>query len=232
MSPQANPKRLSKPSAPLRIVLADDHAMLLDAMRRQFENDRAFSVIAIAKSLDALRNTLKLHRVDAVLLDIQLGEESGLDIVPEIRTQWPWVRVIMLSMFEQALYRDRAFELGAEAYVSKGARFKDLRSLLLQLPCEHAHAKDHQIWKHPGAGRSARLTLTKQEIQVIQALAKGKQIKEVADGLGISASSVGTYLRRAKDKTGAPTRVELFHYAHSLGSCTPRSGNENKGQIP
>jgi DNA-binding NarL/FixJ family response regulator len=201
---------------PLRVVLVDDHAMLLEAMRRQFEADAAFKVVGVADSAAALRELLGKRRTDLVLLDIQLGPESGLDLIPEIQAGHAGVRVVIVSMFDQTIYRDRAFELGADAYVTKGARFADLRQLLLGEPLTPTAAG--QIWQRPRREKgSVRMTLTRRELTVIGKLAEGRQVKEVADALGISQSSVGTYLRRAMDKVGVTTRAELFQYAGSLG---------------
>lgn len=213
-------KGCAKASRPLRVLLVDDHAMLLEAMRRQFEADPAFKVTALAESLDAMWAVLESRRVDVVLLDIQLGRESGLDAIADIRDQWPKTRVIMISMFEQTIYRDRAFELGADAYVTKGARFEDLRALLLdERPIQADAEKDH-IWPRPRSAAGVRLTLTPRELRVVKLLAEGYQVKEVADELGISLSSVGTYLRRAMDKAGLQSRAELFRYAAALGYQT------------
>jgi len=207
--------RLSQKSA-LRVLLVDDHAMLLDVMRRQFEADEAFAVVGTADSVSAACAAVEASSPDVVLLDIELGEESGLDAIGAMRRIAPHLRVIMLSMFNQPICRDRAFELGAEAYVTKGARFETLRALLLGEGVEEGDMT--RIWQRPSSSALAsRLTLTQRELQVIQGLATGKREKEVANDLSISVSSVGTYLSRAMLKTGMNTRAELFHCARALG---------------
>ncbi len=205
--------------AALRVFLVDDHAMLLDVMRRQFEADIAFEVAGAAGNLSDAYAAIESCRPDVVLLDIELGEESGLDAIGVLRRINPGLRVIMLSMFDQPICRDRAFELGADAYVTKGARFEALRALLLG---EDADAGDMvRIWRRPtGNMQSSRLTLTQRELQVVQKLAAGEREKEVAGDLDISVSSVSTYLSRAMLKTGMSTRAELFHCARALGVDT------------
>ena len=204
----------------LKVLLVDDHAMLRDTLCRQFEADAAFRVVATASSLDTARQAVDEYRPDVVLLDIQLGAESGLDAIGFIRRSGPDIRIVMLSMFDQAIYRDRAFELGADAYVTKGARFSALRALLLDGIATDSESAERCIWLRPIGMQPTRLTLTVRELQVIKALAAGKREKEVAEDLDLSVSSVGTYLKRSMLKVGVTTRAELFRYAGALGVDT------------
>jgi DNA-binding NarL/FixJ family response regulator len=206
--------RSRKPTT-LGVLLVDDHAMLLDVMRRQFEADPAFKVMAAVSSVSEACDAVAHHQPDVVLLDIELGEESGLDAIGRMLQQKADLRIVMLSMFDQAICRDRAFELGAEAYVTKGARFEALRALLLGEAVESLDST--YIWRRGSSRKASRLTLTPRERQVVQALSSGKREKEVADELDISVSSVGTYLNRAMLKTGLNTRAELFRYASAFG---------------
>lgn len=210
-----------KGKRPLRVLIADDHAMLLDALQRQFDADPAFEVAGTADGAEGVCHMAATCRPDAVLLDIQLGEGSGLDAIGTIRATCPKAQIVMISMFEQEMYRDRAFELGADAYVTKGAGFDQLRAVLLQEDLAAGDAPQ-RAWRSRGTGRTARMTLTSRELQVIRLLAAGLREKEAADELQISPSSVGTYLKRAMQKTGMETRAELFRCAAALGTETAR----------
>ena len=201
----------------MRVFLVDDHVMLVDTLRRQFEADPAFQVVGTADSIASLCQSLDHNRPHIILLDIQLGSESGLDAIGHIRRALPSVRIVMVSMFDQAVYRDRAFALGADAYVTKGASFNALRQLLLCGEPGGGSTAGDQIWVKPRQSRLCRLTLTERELQVVQGLAGGKREKEVAEELNISISSVGTYLKRSMAKIGVETRAELFRHAGALG---------------
>jgi DNA-binding NarL/FixJ family response regulator len=209
------PKPTSKPR--LRLLMVDDHAVLLDSMCRIFEADEAFEVVGAAGTVEAACVVARDRTPDVVLLDIDLGAESGLDGIGRLREACPKARIVMLSMCEQAFYRDRSFELGADAYVTKGARFEILRSILLD--GKAAVGSDH-AWVREGDGASVRNALTARELQVVHALAEGRREKEVADELAIAVSSVSTYLKRAMCKTGASSRAELMRHATALGRAT------------
>lgn len=214
----------------LKILLVDDHAMLRDTLQRQFQADPAFEIAATADSLPAVRQALQATAPDVVLLDIQLGAESGLDAIGAIRQKRPQARIVMLSMFDQAIYRDRAFELGADAYVTKGSSFEALRSLLLENKASGSESGHGCIWVRTLQAPS-RLTLTERELQVVHQLATGRREKEVAEELGVSVSSVGTYLKRSMVKMGVGTRAELFRLAGALGmqSAARGAGPEESG---
>jgi DNA-binding NarL/FixJ family response regulator len=201
---------------PISLLLVDDQNILLDVLRRQFNADSAFKVVATADTLASACAAAEEHRPEVVLLDIELGAESGLDAIGRIRAVAPDARIVMVTMFDQAIYRDRAFELGADAFVTKGASFAALRALLLGETPPGCAGRD-RVWRRPGQTQAVRLTLTARELQVVQALAVGQREKEVASTLSISVSSVGTYLKRAMLKTGLRTRAELFRYAGALG---------------
>ena len=224
-SPTSRPDHAAKR---LRILLVDDHAMLRDTLRRQLDADPAFQVVATADDLESARAAVDSSRPDVILLDIQLGPESGLDAIGFMRRARPGARSIKVSMFDQSIYRDRAFELGADAYVTKGASLEALRQLLLADDAGAAEADSDRIWRRPGQLQSLRMTLSDRELQVIHALATGKREKEVAEELAISVSSVGTYLKRSMAKVGVATRAELFRHAGALGvqSNSDRNGGK------
>ncbi len=202
----------------LSVLLVDDHRILVDILRRQLESDGAFKVVGSASNPDDAITLLGQTRADVVLLDIDMKGQSGLDAIAPLRAIQPGVRIVMLSMYDQELFRSQSFELGADAFVTKGARFEDLRAVILDEPATSL-SEAPMIWRRPSSGHCAHCTLTAREIQVIRSLAAGQREKEVAEELGISVSSVGTYLKRAMAKMGVGTRAELMKQAGALGSA-------------
>ena len=180
----------------LRLLVVDDHAVLVDVMRRLLENDDAFSLVSTAGDIESAYAAVRAHRPDVVLLDVNMGAESGLDAIVPIRQLCPKARIIMLSMCLEPMFRDRSFELGADAYVAKGARFETLRSVILHRPGDPAAGALDQAWLRASDGPTCRGTLSARELQVVHAVASGRREKEVAAELNIAISSVGTYLRR------------------------------------
>lgn len=203
----------------IKLLLVDDHNILVDVMTRQFEQDRAFEVAAWADSIDSALLAIKEHQPDVVLLDIDLGRDSGLDAIGDIRDLKEDIKIVIITMFEQTVYRDRAFQLGADAYVTKSVGFVALRELLIgKESSSNSNKSAGKIWKCPKGRRTgAIMGLSERELQVVRGLSAGKREKEVADSLDISVSSVSTYLKRAMLKTEFDSRAELFRYASALG---------------
>lgn len=204
----------------LKLMIVDDQAMLLDVLKRQFADDEAFEVVGMADSVDAALAMGLARRPDVAMLDIDLGGgASGLDLVPSLKAEVPQIRIVMVSMFDHEMYRDRAFEVGADAYATKGISFESLRDVL-RGSFKLANPEDEKrYWRRmDDSGRTCRKTLSDQELCVVRMLVDGQKETEIARALGITVSSVGTYLRRIMIKTGCTTRAALFRLAVAFGA--------------
>ncbi len=199
------------------VLLVDDHPVFLEALRRQLDDDRAFSIVGATGDLDEACELVRDEQPDIVLLDIDMGDRSGLDVIARMRAAHPTARIIMLSMYDQRIFRDRSFELGADAYVTKGARSEALRAVMLGEQERDEMGDSTLTWLRPPGDRVVSLTLSTREMQVARAVADGLLEKEIADQLDISVSSVSTYLRRAMFKMGTESRAELIRQAPALG---------------
>ena len=212
------------------LLVVDDQVVLLDVLGRQFEDDPAFyRVVTASSATDALEKAAEL-RPDIVMLDIDLGgAASGFDVLRAVRSDRPpsrggSPRVVMVSMFDNPMYRNRAFELGADAYATKGIRFDTLRALLLDDRDVPVPDEDRgKFWRNAaavaaGEEASPLPSLSDRERAVVREILSGAYEKEVASRLGISVSSVNTFLRRAMAKLGVATRAELHRLRHPIGS--------------
>lgn len=217
--------KIANNTGTIKIVMIDDHKILLDVLSRQFQDDRKFEVAGVANTVASTENLLANNVVDVVLLDIELDEESGLDAVGGIRAMQEDVRIVVLSMFDHPFYRERAFRLGVDAYAAKGVSFSVLRDFLADGLWDN-RSENEQIWCARRRGQTDYMSLSERELQVVQMLGRGMREKEVADLLDIGISSVSTYLRRAMRKTNFDNRAEFFRCASSLGIEVP-SGNVN-----
>ena len=214
-----------------RLLLVDDQTMLLDVLSRQFAQDPALELVGIASDAPSAVEKAAALRPDVVMLDIDLGgSASGFDVLKSMRQIMrpregaARSRVVMGSMFDNLMYRNRAFELEADAYATKGVRFETLRSLLLDDRSFAVPAGDRgKFWRNDpavaaGVAKSPLSSLSERERAVVGKIVGGAQEKEVSSLLGISVSSVGTYLRRAMGKLGVATRAELMRFHSAIGS--------------
>lgn len=209
-----------------RLLVVDDQVMLLDVIERQFADDPDLELVGVAKESGEAISMAESLRPDVIMLDIDLGgEESGFDVLRELRsrrTEEKVERVVMVSMFDNPMYRNRAFELGADAYATKGVRFGTIRALLLGDDAYKPPEGDRgKFWRNAPEAAAAGsvpslVSLSDRERAVVREILSGAYEKEVAGRLGISVSSVNTFLRRAMDKLGVATRAELLRLRHPL----------------
>ena len=211
----------SAPDRRKTLVLVDDQTMLLDVLAQSFAGDPDIELVGTAGDVDSALALVREKRPDLVALDMDLGGGgSGFEILRVLRSSSvsstsSAARVVMVSMFDNPLYRNRAFNLGADAYATKGVRFSTMRSLLLDDASAAAPEDVGKYWRPPrgyagGGGRDALPGLSERERLVVREIAGGATEKQIGIENGMAVSSVSTYLKRAMRKLGAATRSDLL----------------------
>lgn len=216
--------RTAKRKPKKNLLIVDDQVMLLDVMERQFEGDPDIELAGSAAEASEALRFVREKRPDIVMLDVDLGGgDSGFDVLQALRAlPGGGPRIVMVSMFENPMYRNRAFNLGADAYVTKGVRFRTMRSVLLDDRSYEVPEGDRgKFWRNsPEAvarpGSDPFQSLSERENAIVREVVRGLSEKEIASDLGVTVSTVSTYLRRAMAKLGVSTRAELLRQRHAL----------------
>jgi two-component system, NarL family, response regulator NreC len=206
-------------SDPLRIVLVDDHAVVRSGLRRVLEEHEGWTVEAEAADLDrALRATLG-YKPDILVLDINLGEQSSLESIPDFLERSPQTKIVVLTMQTDPGFARDALRAGASAYVLKEAAEEDLVAAV-------EAAAEGRTYLTPRVGALlARAPapderegdLTEREEQVMRLLALGHTNAEIADQLFLSRRTVETHRANIQRKLDLATRAELTRYALEHG---------------
>jgi len=204
------------PPAPLRLVLVDDHEMVLhglDAMLGHFPEEVLIVGQATTGSV-ALRMVAE-ERPDVVMCDIRIGKESGLDLCRQITTQYPDTKVVLLTVYDDEHYLYQALRVGASGYILKRIDGQELVSHLRRVregetvvdqglagrvALSAAHLSRGDFW--PGA----HLGLTQRESEVLELLVSGHSNKAVASKLVVSEDTVKTHIRTLYRKLGVSDR--------------------------
>jgi DNA-binding NarL/FixJ family response regulator len=205
-----------------RILLADDHSLILEGVRRLLEIH--YDVVGSAVDGKTLvQDALRLVP-DLVVLDISMPILNGIDAAREIKKALPAMKLIFLSMHSNAIYLRKALEAGASAYVLKSGATEELLTAI-------EAARRGRTYISPGFGpqvidstrtmpeRSKRavIELTGRQRQILQLIAEGKQNKEIADILTVSVKTVEFHRSRLMEKLGAHTVAELTRFAIQEG---------------
>ncbi len=160
-------------------------------------------------------------RPDLMVVDLSLPRGSGLDLLKEMRTNFPGVRLMVLSMHDEASVAERAFRAGAQGYAVKresGPRIIDgIRTVLegkfYASPSLTAQLAGRMFGGASGSKHSPEELLSDREMEVFRLRGQGLNTKEIADRLGVSIKTVGTYDARVKEKLGMGDGTELMREA-------------------
>ena len=210
----------------LRILLADDHTLVREGLRKIIEAQPGWEVIAEADDgRDAVRQALEL-KPDLVIVDLAMPQLSGVDAIQQIVRRLPSTRVLVLSMHADEVYVTRALKAGAHGYLLKDSAGSDLLKAVAALaqrksffsPAVSRVMLDDYVRQLTERGITDRYdTLSEREREVFQLIAEGRANKEIADILHLSPSTVETHRARILQKLDVHSAVEIVLYAVRRG---------------
>lgn len=205
-----------------RLVIADDHSIVLQAYRQLLEPE--YTVVGTASNGQELLAIAPQLAPDIILLDISMPTLNGLDVARQLKAAVPHAKLIFVTMMSEPFYISQAFAMGASAYVLKQSASTELLSALSaalrnqryvspQLSLEVQDAIETP-WVKP-EGFSSKLTPRQQE--VLQLLTKGLSTKEIADSMQVSTKAVEFHKGNITRRLGIRTTAELTRFALSQG---------------
>jgi DNA-binding NarL/FixJ family response regulator len=209
-----------------RIVLADDHPIVLAGLRNLIEAEPDFDLVGEAASGLAALKLIREKLPDVAVVDISMPELNGIVLARRLADECPSVRVLVLTLHEDRSYVKQALEAGVRGYVLKRSAAENLvqaiRAVLVGgLYVDPSIATRMFESKPARAGRSPTTAnmpdLTDREAEVLKFSAFGFTNKEIAGRLDISAKTVETHKARATEKLNLQTRAELVRYAAAQG---------------
>ena len=202
--------------APHAVALADDHPVVRAGLRSLLEADTSLDVVAEFHDLPSTRRGVREHRPDVLVLDLTMDGTPALQAIPDLLASCPGLKVVVLTMHDDAGIAREALRLGASAYVLKEAAADEL---LLAV----RSALSGRTYLHPALG--ARMALLEQnpgglsdrETQVLRLIASGHTNAETAERLFLSLRTVESHRAEIRAKLNLDTRAELSQWAQSHG---------------
>jgi DNA-binding NarL/FixJ family response regulator len=212
-----------------RVLLADDHPIVLDGLRRVLDNQADFEVVAQAQDGAEAVELAARCDVDLAILDVSMPRQTGLQAARAILHRQPRTRVLILSMYENEEYMFDALAAGAAGYVLKTAVDRDLvaacRAAMRGEPFLYPSAvraivRDHL--ERARRGEPARTDpLTPREQQIVKLIAEAYSNEQIAEQLVISKKTVERHRANILEKLGMHDRVQLTRYAVRRGLVQP-----------
>jgi len=198
----------------LKVLLADDHPLILSGIRRTLEEAGGIEIVGEARTGSQVLPLVGRTNPDLVLLDVRLPQLDGLACLDQIRRRHPTVKVVMLSAFTDPEHVQAALRRGASAYVVKAVNPLDLPSALRQAAEATVF---HAVGLEDRDGDSEEVGLTKREKTLLKAVAKGLSNQAIGKELWISEQTVKFHLRNIYRKLGVTSRTEAARYAYEHG---------------
>ncbi len=198
----------------IRIVLADDHAVVRSGLRLLLENEPDLEVVAEAGDIGSARRYVRGHHPAVLVLDLNMPDGSGLERIASIRAESPATQIVVLTAHREPAVARQALGAGALGYVLKDAADDELVEAVRQVACGESFLDPRLsalLASEPSTG--PRDGLSEREVGVLRLLALGHTNAEIAEQLYLSVRTVESHRLHIQRKLGRSTRAELVGYA-------------------
>jgi DNA-binding NarL/FixJ family response regulator len=207
----------------VKILICDDHKIVRDGLKQILQQLGGDTTIEEAGDGYEAINLLKKSLCDILLLDISLPGMTGMEILQTVKTKWPMVNVLMLSMMPQEQYAILALKLGASGYLTKDTASEELLSAIRKVSeggkyISHTLAESLALNLTRNSNKLKHESLSGREFEIMIKLANGKSLQEIGNELFISDKTVSTYRSRIMEKMELTKNTELTRFCleHNL----------------
>jgi DNA-binding NarL/FixJ family response regulator len=204
-----------------RVFLVDDHPLVRESLASLIERQPDLSVCGEADSPGAALHGIAATEPDVAIVDLSLGERTGLDLIRDLKTSHPRVAVLVLSMHDEQLYAERALRAGARGYIMKREATRNV-ILAIRRVCEGKIVVSEAVAESlaarlvggvSGGPDSPVASLSDRELEVFRLVGEGRTTRQIAESLHLSVKTVQAYYARIKEKLGAGSANEMLREA-------------------
>lgn len=206
-------------SKPVRVVLADDHSMVREALARILEDSGGITVIGQASNGHEAIDMVKTNQVDVVVLDYSMPELDAPSVIEKLLRKTPSVKILVLTVHENVQYAVRTIESGAHGYLIKSAAVEELVEAIRAVHEGEIYISrkvSQEVLQHLRQPKRQRIgvdALSQREFDVLRILGSGKSLQDCAKQMKISTSSASTYRARLLEKLNLEGTAELIRFA-------------------
>lgn len=203
---------------PIRIVLADDHAVVRAGLRMLLDHESDFEVVAEASDIDGARRYVRGHHARVLVLDLNMPGGSSLEAIPTIREESPGTQIVVLTMQKEPAFAREALSAGALGYVLKEAADDELVEAVRRAAVGESYLNPKlgaRMASEPPPGPPD--DLSPREVDVLRLIALGHTNAEIGEQLYLSVRTVETHRSHIQQKLRLSSRAELVGYALQRG---------------
>jgi DNA-binding NarL/FixJ family response regulator len=202
----------------VRALIADDHAVVRRGLQVLLAEAREITATGEASTAKQTLERLRLEPWDVLILDINLPDGSGLDVLQQVKQEFPAIPVLILTMYGEEQFAVRALRAGAAGYITKETAAEELVGAIRKVVgggryVSQAFAERLVSLTDGQTERQPHEVLSDREFQVFRTLASGRTVSQVAETLHLSVKTISTYRARIMNKMGLKTNAELTVYA-------------------
>jgi len=203
------------------ILIVDDHPIVRQGLAELINHEQDLEVCGCAEDAPDALGIIKESVPDMVIVDISLKETSGMDLIKDIKAQYPKLPVLALSMHDESLYAERALRAGARGYVMKAEATEKVITAIRKILSGQIYVSDRMASKMvrklvgggPDPGVSAIERLSDRELEVFHLIGQGYGTRQIAERLHLSIKTIETYREHLKEKLNLADASELLQYA-------------------
>ncbi len=201
-----------------KIIIADDHALVREGLKKILREEPDMEVIADVKNSTEVFEILRTIKPDILLLDISMPGRSGLDIIKELKAEYPALPILIISIHPEDRFAFRAFQAGAAGYLTKEIAPEELVRAIRKIVKGGTYVTERfaeRLAQHlaDDNNKMPHESLSAREFEVLCLIAAGKTLKQIAQDLRLSVNTISTYRARILEKMGMKTNSELTAYA-------------------
>ena len=211
-------------SARIRVMLADDHAVVRAGYRFLLENVQDIEVVAEAASGEEALAQYAQVNPDVLVIDLTMPGMGGMEAIRQLRDARPDARILVFSMHENAALVEHALQAGVSGYISKNSSPESLVTAVRRIAAGNIYIDSELaqtlVVQQSRGQREALAGLSTRELQILRLFAEARAIDEIAESLSLSSKTIANYLTQIKDKLNVGSSAELVRLAISKGLVT------------
>jgi len=201
----------------IRILTVDDHAIVRNGVKMLFEGRPEVATFGEASNAQEAAQLVREQDWDVVVMDITLGDRSGIEVMKDLTAIRPGLRVLILTMHSEAQYARRAFKAGAAGYITKDSQPDELAKAIKRVAQGGKYvsptlAEMLVIDVDRGLEEAPHERLSDREFEIMRLIGFGKTVSEIAKLISRSVKTVSTYRARILEKMGMRTNAEITYY--------------------
>jgi DNA-binding NarL/FixJ family response regulator len=205
-----------------RILIVDDHAVVRHGLRELLSHEPDLEVCGEAADVQEAQRLVESLSPDMAIVDLSLKDGSGIDLIKRLHAAHPRLRVLVASMHDEGLFAERALSAGAKGYVSKHESVERMVEAIRQVLQGEVYLSPQMTARLLARGTVPAASVTPQspvsrlsdrEIEVFEAIGRGRTTREIAETLFLSIKTIETHRENIKRKLGLANNTELIRHA-------------------